>query len=111
MKSIRVLAIICAFSVLIACDSSKPQIDGPIAIDQETFCFAVDLDAALISKFCKVGQKVLFNPVQWGNEQFPVRFAAKYCDLRYSVVITTGAVSCIYKPAEMKIPDNSTIKP
>lgn len=47
---------------------------------------------------CAVGQKVGFFPESFGNAQLPVLFAAVNCDLRYSVVITTGAVTCIYQP-------------
>lgn len=47
---------------------------------------------------CEVGQKVAFFPARFGNEQLPILFAASHCDLRYSVVATNGAVTCIYKP-------------
>lgn len=51
-----------------------------------------------VAAACKVGQKVLFLPESFGNEQLPVVFAAVNCDLRYSVALTTGAVTCIYRP-------------
>jgi hypothetical protein len=41
---------------------------------------------------------VAFLPDRWGNEQLPVIFAAVNCDLRYSVALTEGAVTCIYAP-------------
>lgn len=47
---------------------------------------------------CKPGQKVGYFPQTFGNEQIPVIFAAVNCDLRYNVVLTNGAVTCIYGP-------------
>ena len=49
---------------------------------------------------CKPGQKIVFLPSSWGNEQLPVMFAALNCDLRYQVVSTKGAVACIFRPSK-----------
>jgi len=54
---------------------------------------------------CEPGQKVIFMPNRWGNEQLPVMFAATNCDLRYSVVLTKGAVTCIYAPLRKDEPE------
>lgn len=113
----KISAVLCTLIAVSACNQSKPMKpkkpvnEGAVAINQDTFCVAWDLDPVMIKKFCSVGQKVLFTPMQWGNEQFPVRFAARNCDFRYSVVMTTGAVSCIYKPAEVKVPTDFATKP
>lgn len=65
------------------------------AIDQESICETSNVG---IATDCKVGQKIAFLPRSFGNEQLPVLFAAANCDLRYSVVATVGAVTCIYNP-------------
>lgn len=49
-----------------------------------------------VAASCQVGQKVVFLPDNWGNEQLPILFAASNCDLRYSVALTNGAVTCIF---------------
>lgn len=51
---------------------------------------------------CQPGERVLFMPNSWGNEQLPVRFAALYCDPRYSIALTKGAVSCVFDPANIE---------
>lgn len=52
---------------------------------------------------CEPGERVLYTPNSWGNEQLPVRFAALYCDPRYSIALTKGAVSCVFEPANIDI--------
>ena len=49
-----------------------------------------------VALVCKPGEKVVFLPKTFGNEQLPVYFAAVNCDLRYPVVWTTGGVTCIW---------------
>lgn len=51
-----------------------------------------------IAANCQPGQKIVFLPEQFGNAQLPVYFAAANCDLRFSVVATNGAVTCIFMP-------------
>lgn len=65
------------------------------AIDQASLC---EVDDYRIASTCRPGQKIVFLPPSFGNEQLPVIFAALNCDLRYSVVLTKGAVSCIFAP-------------
>lgn len=64
----------------------------------ETLCEVSGWQRDVVAAACKPGQKVLFAPSRWGNEQLPVVFAALNCDLRYSIVSTNGAVTCIYGP-------------
>jgi hypothetical protein len=71
--------------------SSAPAVDGHLC-EVKTWQYD-DVAAA-----CKPGQKIVFLPESFGNEQLPVIFAAVNCDLRYSVALTTGAVTCIYHP-------------
>jgi len=53
---------------------------------------------------CKEGQKIIYLPNQWGNEQLPIIFAGFNCDLRYTVVSNNGGVVCIYKPMKSDPP-------
>ena len=48
---------------------------------------------------CKPGQRVVFMPERFGNEQLPVMFASMNCDLRYAVAMTNGGVTCIFMKA------------
>jgi hypothetical protein len=68
-----------------------------IAVDQNSICATSTVEVA---KNCKLGQKIVFLPPSFGNQQLPILFAAANCDLRYSVVATVGAVTCIFKPLE-----------
>ncbi|MBH9578148.1 hypothetical protein [Inhella proteolytica] len=70
--------------------------------DQDTACQASDLKAP---DTCKPGQKVVFLPKTFGNPQVPVLFAGMNCDLSYSVVVTDGAVTCIYRPVKTAVPE------
>ena len=67
-------------------------------INQADLCEVQQWQPDDVAASCKAGQKVVFLPDRWGNEQLPVIFAAVNCDLRYSVVLTNGAVTCIYGP-------------
>lgn len=69
-----------------------------VAIDQSNLCEVKEWMHDPVARLCKPGQKVVFLPDRWGNEQLPVIFAAVNCDLRYNVVLTNGAVTCIYGP-------------
>lgn len=70
----------------------------PSSLDQSSVCEVKDWGLNTTTEACTPGQKVVFLPDRWGNEQLPVIFAAVNCDLRYSVVLTEGAVTCIYAP-------------
>lgn len=69
-------------------------------INQSALCEVSGWQHDVVAGACKPGQKVVFLPGSWGNEQLPVIFAAVNCDLRYNVAMTTGAVTCIYSPIE-----------
>lgn len=60
---------------------------------------------------CQPGQKVVFLPASFGNEQLPILFAAINCDLRYQVALTNGAVTCIYAPVKLATNDAPPAKP
>ena len=66
------------------------------AIDQANLCLVTDWKPDNVAGECKAGQKIVFLPEKFGNEQLPILFAAGNCDLRFSVALTAGAVTCIY---------------
>ncbi|RNL67071.1 hypothetical protein [Zhongshania marina] len=69
-----------------------------VSIDQESLCEVSGWQKDVTAASCTEGQKVLFLPSSFGNEQLPVIFAAVNCDHRFSIALTNGAVSCIYSP-------------
>jgi hypothetical protein len=68
-------------------------------IIQDDVC---ETDTWAVAPNCKQGQKVVFLPRTFGNEQLPVVFASLNCDLRYFVALTNGAVTCIYLHRQKK---------
>jgi len=68
------------------------------AIVQDQICEVDQWQRDAAAEVCKAGQKVVFLPKSFGNEQLPILFAAVNCDLRYTVVSTKGGVTCIYAP-------------
>lgn len=107
MRLIKMLAAASVFSVLSACGGGKtaapsaPAASQPSAsenadaINQQTPCFVDSHKTDAVDAMCKPGQKVVFMPPSWGNEQLPIVFAGLNCDLRYSVVSNNGGVTCI----------------
>lgn len=83
------------------CDYSKADIPAPAdAPVQRALCMVQTNDYNKIAESCVKGEKIVFTPTRFGNEQLPVIFAAVHCDHRYSIALTKGAVSCIYNPIE-----------
>lgn len=87
-------------AAIAASGCSPSQSAGPVtpAIDQTNLCEVKAWQHDAVASSCKPGQKVVYLPNSFGNEQLPIIFAAVNCDLRYSVALTTGAVTCIYGP-------------
>ncbi len=107
--NLRTCAAICVFtSVLSSGCAQRPPATGDtkaqpaspteLTIDQNALCEVGVWRHDEVAQSCKPGQKIVFLPGSWGNEQLPVIFAAVNCDLRYSVAMTNGAVACIYGP-------------
>lgn len=67
-------------------------------IEQKDLCEVDGWRHDDVSSACKPGQKVVFLPGSWGNEQLPIKFIAVNCDLRHSVAMNNGGVVCIYLP-------------
>lgn len=96
-KNIAVFALPMIVISLSAC-SSQGTADVGADINQTEVCEVGGWQLNVTSEVCKQGQKVVFLPQSWGNEQLPILFAAINCDLRYSVAMTNGGVACIYNP-------------
>ena len=80
----------------------KGHLDGDKAgAEGSHTCLVFAADAV---SSCKPGQKVVFMPLRWGNDQLPI-FVSQYCDLNYTVVWNNGGVTCIraqYTDAELE---------
>lgn len=93
----NIVATAFAMTVLVGCTQSPSvtpiaQADAT-ALNQGEYCETQEITAPA---HCKPGQRVVFLPSRFGNEQLPVLFAAANCDLRYSVVLTNGGVTCVF---------------
>ena len=94
-------SLLLAASVAIAASGCTQNDSAGIAasaIDQANLCEVKVWQHDDVASTCKPGQKVVYLPSSFGNEQLPIIFAAVNCDLRYNVALTTGAVTCIYGP-------------
>lgn len=97
--------------VLTGCGGNAERVAPVDPIDQVNLCEVKHYGPATS---CQPGQKVVFLPASFGNEQQPILFAAINCDLRYQVALTNGAVTCIYAPVKLaanESPDNTPAKP
>lgn len=113
MNARNVAALTIAAVVLSACTQHTPQstTESDVApapstptdiLDQSNLCEVSGWQHDVAKKECEPGQKIVFLPNSWGNEQLPVLFAAVNCDLRYSVALTNGGVTCIYAPINVQ---------
>lgn len=109
MKHALVRLMVCALvpASLLGCNGSgaAPQgavppvvatVAAQVSLDQTHICQVNGWQKDVSEAKCTAGQKVVFLPESWGNEQLPILFAAVNCDLRYTVVLTNGGVACIY---------------
>lgn len=99
MRLVTVTVAVITASILSGCNQPSPS--GSTTepkINQSSLCEVSGWQYDVVAGACKPGQKVVFLPQSWGNEQLPVIFAAVNCDLRYNVAMTNGAVTCIYGP-------------
>lgn len=103
-------SILClAALTLAACQMDVGTLKRTSAGPAPTLCEVSDFSLAVTQAACKVGDKVVFLPQTFGNEQLPIYFAALNCDLDRGVVTTHGGVTCYYQPA--KLPDASIKEP
>ena len=87
---------------LIGCGSKKGETDklGVTSevhdINQDGPCVVNSFYKPDVSEKCERGQRVVFLPQSWGNDQLPIMFAGINCDLRFNVVSNNGGVTCIF---------------
>lgn len=102
---LRALILGGAAALLAACNARNPAAatapSEPTGLDQSRICEVNDWHIAVD---CKPGQKIVFLPESFGNEQLPVLFAALNCNLCYQVVATRGAVTCVFGPIKPTAP-------
>lgn len=99
MRFVSATVAVIAASILSGCNQQNPAVNATEPkINQSSLCEVSTWKYDVVASACKAGQKVVFLPQSWGNEQLPIIFAAVNCDLRYSVAMTNGAVTCIYGP-------------
>ncbi len=95
------------FAPIILATSACSKLGGDShqeAIKPASLCSVTSYEKSATADACTPGQKVVFLPNRWGNEQLPIMFAALNCDLRYSVLSNNGGVACIYLPTDITEP-------
>ena len=92
------MLLVATVSSLAACLQTQDSTGASSSIDQDELCEVKDWRLDTTTQACKPGQKVVFLPSSFGNEQLPILFAAVNCDLRFAVAMTNGGVSCVFKP-------------
>lgn len=98
-RSVTMLAIAgITIGAITGCNQQSTPTKSDVSIDQANLCEVNEWQHDAVANVCKPGQKVVFLPQSFGNEQLPIIFAAVNCDLRYNVALTKGAVTCIYNP-------------
>lgn len=105
---IRILAIGVAGLAILATGCAPQKDSEVVTADHDNVCEVKRWERSFASEACKPGQKVIFLPPSWGNEQMPLLFVAVNCDMRFSVSLTNGGVVCIYRP--IKVAENSESK-
>lgn len=108
MKTQFIFALAATAFVITGCIPNTKSEAADAAIDQANLCEVSDWRAEAVASACKPGQKVVFLPSSFGNQQLPIYFAAVNCDLRYQVALTTGAVTCIYYPITTAAQNNES---
>lgn len=103
--SVTMLAIAgITLGAITGCNQQSTPTKSEASIDQANLCEVSDWQHDAVANACKPGQKVVFLPQSFGNEQLPIIFAAVNCDLRFNVALTKGAVTCIYNPITLTKP-------
>ena len=92
------MLLVATVSSMAGCLQTKDSTGGSASVNQDDLCEVNEWRLDTTAKTCQPGQKVVFLPSSWGNEQLPILFTAVNCDLRFAVVSTNGGVTCIFKP-------------
>lgn len=103
------LCVIGATLALAGCNQPATVANLP-TINQADVCEVKSWQHDASALACKPGQKIVFLPGSFGNEQLPIMFAAVNCDMRYSIALTNGGVACIYAPITPTAAAQSPVK-
>lgn len=109
MRTVLVLAAFGLASLLVGCQGQDTH-GINTNLDQDSLCIVNSMAYDKIASQCEPGEKIVFLPPLFGNAQLPIKFAAVYCDLRYTVALTKGAVTCIYLPSTLPGKHKTTAK-
>lgn len=101
-KTIATISALISSLGLSACYQGASSGQISTSIDQANLCEVNVWRHDEVASQCKPGQKIVFLPSTFGNEQLPIIFSAVNCDVRYSIVLTTGGVMCVYGPTTPK---------
>lgn len=72
-------------------DQKSEEPESPVSA-APSLCFAFDVDSI---GHCKKGDRLIFMPSRWGNDQLPIVVAGNNCDFDKAVVYNNGGVACI----------------
>ncbi|MBD3776381.1 MAG: hypothetical protein IE920_04510 [Thiotrichales bacterium] len=89
MKKYRFFAIIALLPL-----TSQAAIFGNDKLKQDTMCIVSS--GQEMTKKCKEGDVLFFQPSVFGNEQLPINIAAYACNFQYPIVWNKGGVTCIF---------------
>jgi len=106
MRTALMFAVVVSGASLSACAQQMATRSADL-IDQASLCKVGVWRNEDVAGGCRPGQKIGFLPKTLRNEQLAVNFAAVNCDLRSSVALTTGAVTCIYGPITPARPNDA----
>lgn len=72
-------------------------------VDQGTLCETRNWQRNVVERLCSPGQKIIFVPEPpedpaLADPMLPLYFVAVNCDMRHSVVQSSGGVVCVYRP-------------
>lgn len=81
---------------LLGCSQQHHAVPDSPAMAQAEICFTAEVR---VENGCNPGQRVVFLPERFGNQQLPIMFASMNCDLRYAVAMTDGGVTCVFLKA------------
>ena len=100
-SSYLTLLFLTAATLALSACKQPPAAAPALAINQGDVCEVKgwQYDNA-VQAGCTPGQKIIFAPDTFGNEQLPILFAAVNCDMRYAIALTNGGVACIYEPTK-----------
>lgn len=88
-------------TVLTALAGCKEQTAQKPPVDQSRiYIYSNDEEA----RKCVNGELSFFNPIRWGNEQFPLFAVAQYRDTNYNITYNNADVVCVFTDKRVQKP-------